>query len=110
MECSIKETRVYNCGRLKSFNFFATNSSFFLFVCFVCLFVLMGGDMDWLLQTSFFLLFLTVLGLHCYTKAFSRCSQWGLLSSCGGSTSLCSGFSCPRAQAVGHMGSGSFRS
>ena len=66
--------------------------------------------MDWLLQTSFILLFLTVLGHHCYTKAFSRCSQWGLLSSCGGSTSLCSGFSCPRAQAVGHMGSGSFRS
>ena len=59
---------------------------------------------------SFFLLFLTVLGLHCYMKAFSRCSKWGLLSSRSASTSRRSGFSCPRAQAVGHVGSGGFRS
>ena len=34
---------------------------------------------------------------------FSSCDEWGLLS-CGVWVSHCSGFSCCRAQALGHMG------
>ena len=36
--------------------------------------------------------------------AFSSCGEQGLLSSCGGRASHCSGFSCCRAQALGHTG------
>ena len=36
--------------------------------------------------------------------AFSSCSEWGLLSSCGAQSSHCGGFSCYRAQALGHTG------
>ena len=32
---------------------------------------------------------------------FSRCCEWGLLSSCGAQASHCGGFSCG-AQALGH--------
>ena len=35
----------------------------------------------------FNLLFLAVLGLHCYTQAFSSCGKWGLLSSWGAQAS-----------------------
>ena len=48
----------------------------------------------------FYYLFLATLGLHGYTRAFSSCSEQGLLSSCGGRASRCSGFSCYRAQAL----------
>ena len=41
-------------------------------------------------------LFLTVLGLHCCTQAFSSCGEQGLLSSCGARASRCSGFSLQR--------------
>ena len=34
-------------------------------------------------------LFLVVLSLHCCGKAFSSCSEWGLLSSCGVQVSHC---------------------
>ena len=49
--------------------------------------------------------FLAVLGLCCYTWAFSSCSKQGLLSSCGARASHCGGFSCCGAQALGHVGS-----
>ena len=35
---------------------------------------------------------------------FSRCGEWGLLSSCGVLASHCGGFSFCGAQALGHMG------
>ena len=34
-------------------------------------------------------------------QALLSCSQWGLLSRCGGRASHCGGFSCSRAQALG---------
>ena len=42
------------------------------------------------------------LSLHGF---FSRCSEQGFLSSCGAWASHRSGFSCSRAQALGHMSS-----
>ena len=45
--------------------------------------------------------FLAALGLHYYTRAFSSCSEQGLLSSCGTRASHCGGFSCYGAQALG---------
>lgn len=44
-----------------------------------------------------FILFWALLGLHCCTRAFSGC---------GKQTSHCGGFSCCRAQALGHRVSG----
>ena len=38
---------------------------------------------------------------------FSSCSGWGPLSSCGAWASHCRGFSCGRAQGLGHGGSSS---
>ena len=49
-----------------------------------------------ILKIILFICFLAVLGLHCYT----------LFSSCNVPTSHCGGFSCCRAQALGHVGSG----
>ena len=46
----------------------------------------------------FIYLFLAALGLRCCVQAFSSCSKWGLLSSCGVWTSHCGGFSCWGAQ------------
>ena len=43
-----------------------------------------------------FILFLVVLGLHCYTQSFSSCSKQGLLFL------GCTSFSCCRAQALEH--------
>ena len=43
-----------------------------------------------------------MLGLHCCSWAFSSCGEQGLLSSFGARASHCSGFSCCRAQALGH--------
>ena len=43
---------------------------------------------------SYFFLFLPVLDLCCYTRAFSSCGEWGLLSSCGVQASHCGNFSC----------------
>ena len=37
--------------------------------------------------------FLAVLSLRCCQWAFSSCTEWGLLSSCGTRASLCVGFS-----------------
>jgi len=45
--------------------------------------------------------YLAVLGLCCRVQAFSRCGEWGLLSSCGAQASHCDGFSGCRAQALG---------
>ena len=42
-------------------------------------------------------LFLAVLGLHCYTQAFSSCDRCGLLSSRGAWAAHCCGFSRCRA-------------
>ena len=44
------------------------------------------------------------LSLHCSGQAFSSCSEWGLLSSCGVRASHCGGLSCCRAQALEHAG------
>ena len=54
----------------------------------------------------FFLLtlfsFLAVLGLCCFARAFSSCSEQGpLFFCCGVWASRCDGFSCCRAQALG---------
>ena len=43
-----------------------------------------------------FILFLVVLGLHCYTQSFSSCSKQGLLFL------GCTSFSCCKAQALEH--------
>ena len=63
--------------------------------------------MAWKRQISgfFFLFFLAVLGPRCCTRAFSSCSERGLLSRCGVWASPCSGFPCCRAQALGGVGS-----
>ena len=45
------------------------------------------------------------MSLHCCAWNFSSCSERGLLSSCGVQAFHCSGFSCCRAQALGHAGS-----
>ena len=52
-----------------------------------------------------FTLFLAVLSLHCYVRAFSSYSQCGLLSSCSAWASHCGGSSCCVLQAPGHTGS-----
>ena len=52
-------------------------------------------------------LFLLVLGLRCCVGAFSSCSEWRLLSSCGAQASQCSGSSCFGTCALGCMGLGS---
>ena len=54
------------------------------------------GAQSRLLQFHLIYLFMTVLGLHCCTRAFS---------SCGVPASHCSGFSCFRAQARGMQAS-----
>ena len=41
---------------------------------------------------------------------FSSCGKWQLLSSCGAQTSNCGGFSCCRAQVLGHTAYNSFSS
>ena len=45
-----------------------------------------------------------MLGFHCCAWAFSGCSKQGLLSSWDVWASLCSGFSCGRAEALDHEG------
>ena len=56
------------------------------------------GDMS-----VWFFFVLTALGLHCPARAFSSCSEWGLLSSCGVWVSHYSGFSsCTASLAVVH--------
>ena len=52
---------------------------------------------------KFFYLFLAVLGLRCWMRASSRCSEQGLLSSYGAWTH-CGGFSCCGAWVQGHAG------
>ena len=49
----------------------------------------------------FFILLLAALGLCCCARAFSSCSEQGLLSVCHAQTSHCSGFSRWGAQALG---------
>ena len=44
---------------------------------------------------------MTVLGLCCYTQAFSSYGERGLLSSCGEQASHCCGFSWCRTLALG---------
>ena len=59
-------------------------------------------------QNSFFkfiYLFLVSLGLHCCARAFSNCSEQGLLSSYSVQASHCSGFSCCSAWAPGSQAS-----
>ena len=51
-----------------------------------------------------FYLFLVSLGLCWCTRAFSSFGEQGLLSSCGAQVSHCGGFSCFKAQALGHAG------
>ena len=41
-----------------------------------------------------------MLSLCCCAQAFSSCSEWGLLFSCGVQASHCGGFSCCRAHAL----------
>ena len=51
------------------------------------------------LKIIYLFLFLTALGLHGCTEAFS--SEWALFFFCGAGASYCGGFSCFRAQALG---------
>ena len=44
--------------------------------------------------------FLAALGLCCCARAFSSCSEWGSLSSCGARAFYCSGFFCFEAWAL----------
>ena len=53
-------------------------------------------------------LFLVVLGLCCCMRAFSSCSKWGILSSCGVQASHCGGFFCCKAWALGCVDFSSF--
>ena len=46
---------------------------------------------------------MAALDLFCYAQAFSSCSEWGLLSSCGAQASR-SGFSSCGARALGCVG------
>ena len=46
-----------------------------------------------------------VLGLHCLSRTFSSCVEWGATVHCGVKVSHCGGFSCCGAQALEHMGS-----
>ena len=57
-----------------------------------------------LLLLSFVYVFLAARGLICCVRAFSSCSERGLLSSCGAGVSPCSGFSCCGAHAPGCLG------
>ena len=45
------------------------------------------------------------MALWYHTQALSNYSNWRLLFSCSAQASHCSGFSCCRAQVLGHMGS-----
>ena len=51
------------------------------------------------IKYDFVCLFFAVLGLCCYTRAFSNCGEWGLLFSV--QASRCSGFSRCRAWTLG---------
>ena len=51
------------------------------------------------------LLFLAVLGLHCYLQAFSNCSDRGPFASCSVQASHCCGFSSCGALDLGYGGS-----
>ena len=53
-----------------------------------------------LLNKIFTYLFLVVLALLCCIQAFSRCGEWGLLSSCGAQASH-GGFASPVADSGG---------
>ena len=61
------------------------------------------------LKKKFIYLFLALLGLClglcCCSWAFSRCSDPGLLSSCGVQVSHCGGFSCCKTRALGTLAS-----
>ena len=57
-----------------------------------------------LLLLLFFPSFMAVLGLCCMW-AFSSCGEQGLLLTCSAQASLCGGFSCCGAWALGHVGS-----
>ena len=46
-------------------------------------------------------LFLVMLDLCCCAGVFATCGEWGLVSSCSGWASHCSGFSCCRAWVLG---------
>ena len=48
---------------------------------------------------------LALLGLHCYERTFSSCTEQGLLSSCGARAFHHGGFFCCRAQALGTQAS-----
>ena len=45
-------------------------------------------------KLNFLYIFLVALGLHCCTRAFSRCDEQGLLSSCSVHALHCGGFYC----------------
>ena len=49
-------------------------------------------------------LFLVVLGLHCYSRAFSSCTEQGFRSCWGMQASSCAGFTCCRVHALGQEG------
>ena len=48
---------------------------------------------------------MTALGLHCLTRPFSSCAEWGLFSSYGAWASHCGGFSGGGAWALGQQAS-----
>ena len=70
----------------------------FIFLC-PCLSIWMS-----LCAVFFNLKFLAAPGLPCCVWAFSSFSDWGLLSICSWRASHCSGFSCSRTPALGHLG------
>ena len=53
-------------------------------------------------KTLLIYLFLAVFGLHCCTRAFSSCGEWGILFVVvSAQASHCGGFSCWEAWALG---------
>ena len=80
-----------------TFRYFSEHFSNLYYICYGVLWSVI------LKKYIFIYLFLTVLGLHCCTWAFSTCREWDLLSTCGART-YCNDLSCWVTQALGHAG------
>ena len=71
-------------------------------------FTVFPPSQPWLLLTVTLLLFIYgCAGSLLLHRLFSTCGKWGLHCNCCAQASHCWGFSCRRAQALGHAGFGS---
>ena len=69
--------------------------------------LLLIGNVTVLILCFIYLFILGCAGSLLLRRHFSSCGERGLLSSCSAQASHCGGFSCRRAQALGHIGSNS---